>query len=107
MTFVTFSPDGARVASCSYDNSVGNAATGEIEPILEGHSDKVTSVGFSPDGTCVAIWCISPNMEYGHGRDHSEFGIECILRRRFVDVTSFSSDGITIQSEFGMELQGR
>ena len=52
---VSFSPDGTRVVSGSYDHSVRiwNAITGEIERVLEGHQDHVISVAFSPDGARV------------------------------------------------------
>jgi WD40 repeat protein len=44
------------VALGSYDGTVRvwNAATGQVEQTLEGHSDRVTSVAFSPDGGKVA-----------------------------------------------------
>ena len=50
-----FSNCGARVVSGSGDNTVRiwNATTGEMERMLEGHSDNVASVAFSRDGTSV------------------------------------------------------
>ena len=49
---VAFSPDGARVASASYDKTVRvyDARTGAAELVLSGHEDEVLHVGFSPDG---------------------------------------------------------
>ena len=57
VTSVAFSPDGTRIVSGSYDNTVRvwDAATGQAvhdEP-MRGHEDGVTSVAFSPDGTRV------------------------------------------------------
>jgi WD40 repeat protein len=51
----TFSPDGTRVVTASYDNTVRvwDAATGRPVMILLEHQDKVLSAIFSPDGTRV------------------------------------------------------
>ena len=48
----SFSPDGERVATASYDQTarVWNAATGQVVAKLVGHSGDVYSVAFSPDG---------------------------------------------------------
>ncbi|EDN93035.1 hypothetical protein SS1G_08900 [Sclerotinia sclerotiorum 1980 UF-70] len=53
---VAFSPDGTKVASSSYDQTIRlwDTTTGESLQTLEGHSNSVTSVAFSPDGTKVA-----------------------------------------------------
>jgi WD40 repeat protein len=50
---VAFSPDGRRIVSGSWDNSLRlwDAASGKpIGPPLQGHTDSVYSVAFSPDG---------------------------------------------------------
>ncbi|KAJ7729215.1 P-loop containing nucleoside triphosphate hydrolase protein [Mycena olivaceomarginata] len=54
---VSFSPDGARIASGSEDNTirVWDAMTGQqVGDALEWHTDIVCSVAFSPDGARIA-----------------------------------------------------
>ena len=53
---VVFSPDGSRIASGSYDNTVRiwDAVNGDSLCTLEGHSSSVNSVAFSPDGSRIA-----------------------------------------------------
>ena len=52
---VAFSPDGTKVVSGSYDNTVKvwEADTGNLITTFTGHSDNVESVAFSPDGNYV------------------------------------------------------
>jgi WD40 repeat protein len=53
---VSFRPDGAKLASASYDRTVRvwNVADGKGERVLTMHSDFVTSVAYSPDGKSLA-----------------------------------------------------
>ena len=53
---VDYSPDGKRVASAGFDNSVRvwDSKTGESIHVLSQHLGPVTSVRFSPDGTLIA-----------------------------------------------------
>ena len=48
-----FSKDGTMIVSGSQDNTirVWNVDTGECILTLEGHTDRVMSVGFNHDGT--------------------------------------------------------
>lgn len=57
MTGCAFAPDGRRILSCGYDNSVRlwDAATGEELTRFTGHQNWVWSVAFSPDGR----WALS------------------------------------------------
>ncbi|MBI4568725.1 MAG: hypothetical protein HY719_10045 [Planctomycetes bacterium] len=53
---LAFSPDGARLASGSWGDTVRlwDVATGQETARLEGHTERVSSVAFSPDGGTVA-----------------------------------------------------
>jgi len=58
---VAFHPDGQRLASASYDKTVGiwNIANHKLERTLTHHSDFVYSVAFSPDGK----WLVSSSKD--------------------------------------------
>ncbi|KAH8926376.1 WD40 repeat-like protein [Atractiella rhizophila] len=77
---VSFSPDGSKVATGSFDSTVRiwDAVTGDQLSILRGHTNFVRAVRFSPDGTKVGsgsddktarIWDIATG-EYLELKDH-------------------------------------
>jgi RNA polymerase sigma factor (sigma-70 family) len=56
ITSLAFSPDGKTLASASVDPTVNlsDAATGQVQATLRGHTALVYSVAFSPDGKLLA-----------------------------------------------------
>ncbi len=61
--FVAYSPDGSKIVSASYDNTIKiwDVETGQELANLPGHSSLVISVAFSPDGTQI-LSAYSDNM---------------------------------------------
>jgi len=99
VTRVAFSPDGARIASASWDRTVRvwDATRGGEEFVLKGHTDKVCGVTFSPDGKRIAsagwdktikVWDIAMRHEALSLTGHDQA----------VDGVAFSPDGKRIAS---------
>ena len=62
---VRFSPDGKRIVSGSFDNTVKvwDAASGQETLTLKGHIGRVDSVSFSPDGTRIVSGSIDKTVK--------------------------------------------
>src|SRR3984893_1814063 len=95
----SFSPDGTRIVSGSYDKTVRvwDAVTGGHLQTLEGHSDWITSVSFSPDGTRIVSGSHDNTVREW---DAVTGGLLQTLEGRSAEVTSvsFSRDATRIVS---------
>ena len=62
---VSFSPDGKRIVSSSYDNTlkIWDAHTGQETFTLKGHKREVVSVNFSPDGKRIVSGCVDNTLK--------------------------------------------
>jgi WD40 repeat protein len=96
---VSFSSDGLRVVSGSYDSTVRiwDAASATVQHTMEGHTIRVTSVAFSSDGSrivsgsddeTVRIWDAASGMVQHTMEGHTSR----------VNSVAFSSDGLQIVS---------
>ncbi|MEM7496280.1 MAG: pentapeptide repeat-containing protein, partial [Myxococcota bacterium] len=98
----SFSGDGTRVASGSYDKTVRvwDVETGQQLQIFKGHTSNVNSVSFSRDGTRVAsgsddntvrVWDVKTNQQLQIFKGHTNrvWGV------------SFSGDGTRVASSSG------
>jgi WD40 repeat protein/formylglycine-generating enzyme required for sulfatase activity len=98
----TFSSDGKKIASGSWDNSIKiwDAETGKELQTLKGHTSFVTSVSFSPDGKKIAsgswdnsikIWDAETGKELQTLKGYTSFKTS----------VSFSPDGKRLLSSSG------
>jgi len=102
VTSVSYSPDGARIASGSRDNTVRvwDARSGAELAALRGHEGWVTSVSYSPDGARIASGSDDKTVRVWDARSGAELAV---LRghEREVESVSYSPDGARIASGSG------
>ena len=106
---MAFSPDGTRLASGSFDQTIRiwDAASGVELGILKGHLGRINSVAFSSDGTRLAsgsgdntvkTWEVASGKELATFRGHSR-GVTSVV---------FSPDGCRLASvseDFGKSVE--
>jgi len=99
VTSVSYSPDGARIASGSRDNTVRvwDARSGAELAVLRGHEEMVASVSYSPDGARIASGSDDNTVRVWDARSGAELAV---LRGHENHVTSVSHspDGSQIAS---------
>ena len=102
VTSVSFSPDGATLASGSGNGTIllWDVATGEPIATLQGHTDWINSVSFSPDGATLAsassdgtvkLWDVATGEPIATLQGHTDW----------INSVSFSPDGATLASGSG------
>src|SRR5712672_2329930 len=98
---VAFSPDGSRIVSGSWDNTIRlwDAETGDaIGNPLEGHSKPVNSVGFSPDGSRIVSGSFDNTIRLWDAETGNAIGKPLEGHSSYVYSVAFSPDGSRIVS---------
>ncbi|QRV94610.1 hypothetical protein RhiJN_22628 [Ceratobasidium sp. AG-Ba] len=98
---VTFSPNGRRIVSGSFDNTVRvwDAETGaQIGDPLAGHSHSVTSVAYSPDGRRIVSGSGDKTVRVWDAEKGAQIGDPLAGHSHWVTSVAYSPDGRRIVS---------
>ncbi|KAJ7254892.1 hypothetical protein C8J57DRAFT_1186788 [Mycena rebaudengoi] len=98
---VAFSPDGTRIVSGSFDNTVRvwDAETQtQMGAPLEGHTSTVESVAFSPDGTRIVSGSHDNTVRVWDAETQTQMGAPLEGHTSTVESVAFSPDGTRIVS---------
>jgi WD40 repeat protein len=98
---VAFSPDGTRIVSGSYDNTVrvwDTVSGAEALPPLRGHESWVNSVAFSPDGTRIVSGSHDDTVRVWDTVSGAEALLPLRGHESEVNSVAFSPDGTRIVS---------
>jgi WD40 repeat protein len=101
VTSVAFSPDGRRIVSGSYDNTVRvwDAATGQpVGQPFTGHTAGVNGVAFSPDGKRIASASADKTVRVWDADTGKPVGQPFTGHTNYVNDVAFSPDGKRIVS---------
>jgi WD40 repeat protein len=104
---VAFSPDGTRIVSGSYDETIRiwDAQTGEevVEP-LKGHTGEIRSVAFSPDGTRVVSGSYDMTIRIWDAQTGQEVANPLKGHTDVVPSVAFSSDRTRIVAGSALQI---
>ncbi|MEU4711405.1 caspase family protein [Nocardia salmonicida] len=107
-TDISFSPDGARLATASNDKTVRLWDAHTLQPIgepLTGHTGSVLSVAFSPDGTRLATASNDKTVRIWDARAGQPIGAPLIGHTDGVSDVAFSPDGTHLATDSGATVR--